>query len=320
MRMTRAALAATVLAVVLVTLVSPARAQLQIGGSQSNFGRASLSPGFVPDPHNVAITSGGNIDARAMRLGRRCVGSVTRQPDFILDLTGRSRRLRFFFDAQGNGDTSLIINDSRSRWRCNDDSRRSVNPEVTIRNARAGQYDVWVGSYSAGQSIQGTLSITELDLHPGAAVASVAAPAATGSQLATGGSSSNFGRRSLRAGFTPDPATLAVTSGGSLDVSRMGLGSGCVGFATAQPDVILNWSGGGSLLRLYFAGSGDTALVINDARGRWYCNDDSNGGTNPMVDIPNPGAGQYDIWVTSYRAGESIRGTLHATELRGNHP
>ena len=29
-------------------------------------------------------------------------------------------------------------------------------------------------------------------------------------------------------------------------------------------------------------------------------------------------AGQYDVWVTSYRAGESIRGTLHVTELRSN--
>ena len=137
--------------------------------------------------------------------------------------------------------------------------------------------------------------------------------------LRIGGSSANFGTHALRGGFVPDPKNIAnVVSGGSLDVSGMGLGAGCTGFATAQPDVIINYSNAASFLRFYFQGQGDTALAINTANGQWLCNDDT-AGLNPQVDINNPAAGQYDVWVTSYRAGENIRGTLHVTELRSNN-
>ncbi len=136
--------------------------------------------------------------------------------------------------------------------------------------------------------------------------------------LRIGGSSANFGTHALRGGFVPDPKNIAnVVSGGSLDVSGMGLGAGCTGFATANPDVIINYSNPAGFLRFYFQGQGDTALAINTANGQWLCNDDT-AGLNPQVDIASPAAGQYDIWVTSYRAGENIRGTLHVTELRSN--
>jgi hypothetical protein len=138
--------------------------------------------------------------------------------------------------------------------------------------------------------------------------------------LATGGSASNFGRGSLRGGFLPDPTTVSITSGGSIDASSAGLPASCRGFVTRQPDYILNYNNPASFLRLYAVGSGDTTLVINDGAGNWHCNDDSFGGTNPTVDINNPPAGQYDVWVGSYRAGENIRTTLNITELRSNHP
>lgn len=138
--------------------------------------------------------------------------------------------------------------------------------------------------------------------------------------LQIGGSASNFGRGGLRGGFMPDPFTVNIVSGGSLDASTMGLGSGCRGFVTRQPDYILNYDAPASFVRIYFAGSGDTTLVINDAAGRWHCNDDSYGGLNPTVDINRPAGGQYDIWVGSYRAGENVRGTLNVTELRSQHP
>lgn len=138
--------------------------------------------------------------------------------------------------------------------------------------------------------------------------------------LLTGGSASNFGRRQLNGGFMPDPSTVAITSGGNLDASTLGLAPGCRGFVTRQPDFILDYRNAASFLRLYAVGAGDTTLVVNDGAGRWHCNDDSWGGTNPTIDIQNPPAGQYDIWVGSYRAGENIRTTLNITELRSNHP
>lgn len=308
---TLAALAVT------VGVSQPAEAQgLAIGGSNSNFGSARLSAGFTPDPHTVQITSGGTLNVSGMGLGSGCVGHATRQPDFILHLSGQSSMLRFFNVAAG--DTALVINDGSGTWHCNDDSHGGQNPTVSIRNAPAGQYDIWVTSYNSGENLRGTLHITELqNRHPGNSGGS----GSSGSGgLSIGGNSSNFGSANIAAGFTPDPRTVTITSGGTLHVNGMGLGAGCVGYATRQPDYIVNLSGQSSMLRFYNVAGGDTALVINDGGGNWHCNDDSHGGQNPTVSIQNAPAGQYDVWVTSYNSGDNIRGTLHITELNNRHP
>lgn len=142
-----------------------AQGALQIGGARANFGRRPLSPGFVPDPVAIPIVSGGNIDARNLGLGPGCVGYVTRQPDYIVNLTGTSPFLRFYVNA--GSDTTLLINRANGQWACNDDSFGGVNPSVDLTNATAGQYDVWVGSYQSGVQARGTLNITELQSnHP----------------------------------------------------------------------------------------------------------------------------------------------------------
>ncbi len=137
--------------------------------------------------------------------------------------------------------------------------------------------------------------------------------------LTTDGSTANFGVHSLRAGFTPDPKEIAVTSGGSLDASGMSLGAGCRGHVTAQPDAIVRWRGSSSNLRIGFrantAGE-DTTIIVRDPRGRYHCHDDvSSDNRNPIVDIASPRAGRYRVWVGSYTAGENVSGKLLITEL-----
>lgn len=139
------------------------------------------------------------------------------------------------------------------------------------------------------------------------------------STLSIGGSNAHFGTHTLSAGFTPDPKVINITSGGNLDTSRMNYGAGCRGYATSTPDAILNFNGNSRFLRFFVQAAGDTTLLVNDAQGNWHCNDDTVG-TNPVVNLTNPPAGQYDIWVGSYRAGEQIRGTLNITELRSQMP
>lgn len=138
--------------------------------------------------------------------------------------------------------------------------------------------------------------------------------------LRIGGSSSHFGQHTLRGSFMPDPFTVSMLSGGNIDASTLGLAPGCTGYVSGEPDFILNYNAPSNFLRIYFQGAGDTTLVINDAAGRWHCNDDSHGGLNPTVDFNSPPAGHYDIWVGSYSSSENIRGTLHVTELRSRHP
>ena len=145
---------------------------LTIGGSNSNFGSSNLASGFMPDPVNIHVTSGGNLDAGSMGLGSGCVGHVTRQPDYILHLTSRSPSLRIYVTVPGAApvtptDTTLLVNAAHGHWHCNDDSYGTANPTVDLPNASPGQYDIWIGSYQSGHNVAGTLHITELDSnHP----------------------------------------------------------------------------------------------------------------------------------------------------------
>ena len=146
--------------------------------------------------------------------------------------------------------------------------------------------------------------------------------AAAGGSLIAGGATANFGVVDLAPGFTPDPHDVSVVSGGAIDAATLGLGAGCNGWLTQQPDLIVRLSGPSQMLRFYVTSNGgeDTTLVINAADGQYRCNDDSYGGTNPSVDLRNEGAGQIDVWLGSYRSGEQVRAVLHVTELEGNHP
>jgi hypothetical protein len=301
------------LTLVVAGIPAPSAAQLQLGGDASNFGTVTLSPGFAPDPRSVSVLSGGTLDVPSMGLGSGCVGYATAEPDYIVHLTAESDRLRFY--VEGDGDTGLVINGPAGGWSCSDDSYDTVSPTVTLDHASPGQYDIWVTSYSSGENITGTLYVTELDNHPGASGSN-----GSDAELAIGGSTANFGSVSLSTGFSPDPYSVSVISGGTLDVGSMDLADDCVGYATEDPDLILNFTGNGNMLRFYVEGDGDTGLVINGPGGSWTCNDDSYDGMNPTVTIPQAGSGQYDVWVTSYESGENVNGTLHVTELDDNRP
>lgn len=140
---------------------------LTIGGSSSNFGRFGVTPGFLPDPHDQAVVSGGQIDARTLGMDPSCVGWVTQQPDYIMDLTSATAFLRVYVTSDQGEDTTLLINDGAGGWHCNDDSFGGRNPSVEIPNAPPGQYDIWVGSYQQGVQAHGTLHITEIESnHP----------------------------------------------------------------------------------------------------------------------------------------------------------
>lgn len=286
-------------------------AQLETGGSASNFGSVTLAPGFSPDPRTVSVLSGGTLSVGEMELGSGCVGFATTQPDYIVNLSSEADRLRFF--VEGDGDTGLVVHGPAGSWACNDD-HTGLDPLVTVQGALAGQYDVWVTSYSGEDHVPSTLHVTELDLQPGSSSTS------TANDLAIGGDAANFGQVTLAPGFSPDPYSVSIRSGGTLDIGAMELGPGCLGSGTFQPDFILQYAGDGDMLRLYVDGNGDTGLVVNAPDGSWHCNDDSYDGLDPTVTFQGAESGQYDVWVTSYSEGENVDGTLSITELEDRHP
>ena len=126
--------------------------------------------------------------------------------------------------------------------------------------------------------------------------------------------SPSFGTVNLSAGFTPDPRTVEVVAGGTIDASRTA--SGCNGRIANAPDVRVNWNGGGSLPLIFRTRSGsDTTLVINGPDGRWHCDDDSGGGLNARVIFRNAPAGQYDVWIGTF-GDQTAPATLVITEIQ----
>jgi S1-C subfamily serine protease len=126
-----------------------------------------------------------------------------------------------------------------------------------------------------------------------------------------------YGSQTLVAGFTPDPFSIGIVSGGNVKNSY--LGSGCSGFTAEAPDLALDWSGSGDILRFVFEGQepgDDPTLTIRTPDGKYHCNDDANASSlNPMLTFDNPVEGNYLIWVGSYGEGSYHHGSLYITEL-----
>jgi hypothetical protein len=124
----------------------------------------------------------------------------------------------------------------------------------------------------------------------------------------------NFRTINLRTGFTPDPQTVSIRSGGEINASS--ISSACVGFISSAPDVRLNYTAGTLPLILSVAASADTTLVVNGPNGSWYCDDDGGvNGNNPMVRFNAPQSGRYEIWIGTYGNSSLQPGQLNISEL-----
>ncbi|MEJ6391847.1 hypothetical protein V8J82_01185 [Gymnodinialimonas sp. 2305UL16-5] len=78
--------------------------------------------------------------------------------------------------------------------------------------------------------------------------------------------------------------------------------TGQAGFFTVQPNFQFQIDGLSPQyrrLQIRAVSSCDTVLLVNDAHGNWYHNDDTNG-FDPAVTLVNAPSGTYDIWVGTY--------------------
>ena len=125
----------------------------------------SLNEGFLPDPSTHSVTAGGDIDLS------RCAGVpgkgwVTRLPDFIVQYrpkSGNQAQGALTFRVDSSADTILLINDPNEKWHWNDDGGRGLNAKLKFPRAKAGRYDIWVGSLKGGQLPKAKLIITEVE-------------------------------------------------------------------------------------------------------------------------------------------------------------
>ena len=116
-------------------------------GAEPLYGTAELSAGFFPDPHVVELLAGGSDSTTD--IGTNCVGFIEAgQPDYDLNYSAGSTQLGIFVDAEI--DTTLLINDPRGNWHCNDDASflSDANPGIVFNTPISGNYNIWVGTYS----------------------------------------------------------------------------------------------------------------------------------------------------------------------------
>ena len=144
------------------------------------------------------------------------------------------------------------------------------------------------------------------------AAVAVSLATATGAAAQDTSARAAYGSVRLNSGFTPDPHSVSLTAGGSIDASR--IGSPCRGSIANAPDYEVTYTAGSLPLYIYVNASSDTTLVVNGPDGQWYCDDDSNGGVNPQVTFNTPRSGTYDIWVGTFSGG-TASATLHISEL-----
>lgn len=97
------------------------------------------------------------------------------------------------------------------------------------------------------------------------------------------------------------PHSTNIVAGGDVDLSRCS--GGWRGYTISSPDVTVyyNRNTSGRALEFRTRGSGcDTVLVVNDANGNWYYNDDGGSGLNARIRLSNAPGGEYDVWVGTY--------------------
>jgi hypothetical protein len=271
---------------------------VQTGGSTAALGVRELAADAAPDTLDLQLPSrpAGDIDANTA--GASCLGRVPAQPDLIVRVPSAIPLLRATFTA--TADTTLLVHTPGGEWRC-DDNSEGTNPALYFQNAAVGTYELWVGAKSEG-NVTGRLSVTRAPL------------------VETGGSAASMGVREVRADLQPDPVTLDVPAHPSGSAQGRMISPSCGGVFSARPDLIVRLPAALPFLRTYATSTVDTVLMVHTPEGSWRCNDDSYGGINPTVDLRDASAGQYEVWLGSYRSGTNLAGQLHLTLSDSRHP
>jgi hypothetical protein len=275
----------------------------------------NLSTGFMPDPQRFRGTAGGPVSAQTVQSD--CRGYIAPQPSFILQTPTGFRFLRVF--AEASADTTLMVRGVSQTW-CADDVY-GTNPGIDLRNIPPGRYDIYVGSYQAGQMVPYNLAVSELSssvpaggsnpsnippsVNPGAALGNLTPfVRPVGRPLAV--------RGNLR------PVTAMGRTNGVFDASNIRGEGTCRGWMQGPPSHVMTLPTPMPFLSVFVTSAADSTLIIRRPDGSLVCNDDRYG-LNPGIQGSFP-AGIYQVWVGSYRQGEVRPYRITATINPALHP
>ena len=229
-------------------------------------------------------------------------------PDLVMTLDAAQPMISVY--AMSESDLTLAMLAPDGSWHCNDDAF-NLNPGLSVSNAPAGDYRIWVGAFNPGESSGYNL------------YASMGSPNWQGAAPGTGGSTGQTSAVSLNAGAEPAIGRIGYGPASTVDpriimdiaassTEAFGLGDGCAGFITPErPDLVLDVEAGLPQLMVYMVSEADGTLVIQGPDGALHCNDDFEM-LNPGVLLQNPMPGAYAIFAGSY-AGTGGLATLGVT-------
>ncbi len=262
----------------------------------------NLNTGFMPDPQRYQGTAGGPVSAQTVQAD--CRGFIPAQPSFILQTPTGFRFLRVF--AESSADTTLMVRGVSGTW-CADDTY-GANPGVDLRGLPPGRYDIYVGTYSAGQAAPFQLAVSELSssrpLGGGGGINPNPVPPQP--QMPSLGNLDPTLRAVGRPlNIPPNPyrpvAAMGRTNGVFNAAGVRGEGT-CRGWVQAAPSHTMMVRTPQPFLLVAVTSAADSTLIIRRPDGSLVCNDDQYQ-LNPGIQGAFP-AGVYQVWVGSYREGE----------------
>jgi hypothetical protein len=278
-----AGVATTALSLGLVTSASAQNSQLD-----PTFGTVSEGQGF--GSVSQTIQAGGDIDASSFAPG--CNGFIADAPDLIFDYSGEAS---VRIEGSSDADTTMVIEAPDGQILCNDDFN-GLNPGIETSFGEPGRYAIWIGTFEPIQN--NTFPDADIILSELADIAPPVTPTPAPNPSATGFNANQaptFGEVEIGAGFGTQDFTLQA--GGQ--INAFDTNSSCAGFVADVPDYQLTVAPGTGAIDLAITSDVDTTLVVVAPNGTVLCNDDAVD-LNPGLQISNPSAGSYALWVGTF--------------------
>lgn len=219
-------------------------------------------------------------------------------PDAVLTLDGFQNRLSIL--ALSGTDLTLAVHTPAGEVLCNDDSF-GLNPAVTVEGATAGDYHIFVGSFS-----QGARGSFDLFANSGGPAFSDAVYDDTAEpRVARARFDRDLaGARGQRLAMGPLVANDAM--------DQLPAAGYCAGYTGLDaPDVVMTLDAPESMISLYATSDVDLTIAVRAPDGHWECNDDSFG-LNPAVSFFDAPAGDYHIYVGAFSQGRRGNWSLMA--------
>lgn len=235
-------------------------------------------------------------------MGQWCPGYTgIEAPDAVMTLNAAEPMISLYARSD-SVDLVLAVRDPAGRWHCNDDAF-GLNPGISVTDAPAGEYAIFVGSYSHG--VTGGYELLAAMGQP-----NWEAPGSAGAEALNTAAAPAVGRIPFGPDTRIDPRVIFDIARSSRRVPVPG--DRCAGHITPdQPDVVVETRPGLPQLMVYMVSDADGVLVVVGPDGQVHCNDDFDG-LNPGIMIPNPEAGDYAVFAGTYR-GDGGLATLGVT-------